>query len=288
MEAVMIYRVIENSGEMGTWKRTLTMRTNLHENTVTKSLKELCTRGLIKEIRSAKHPTRRIYMLYDVKPSKENTGGTFFVDGEMDSGLVEAVGNWIVNHLHAMTWAEQEGHPKRREDQHQGHGLKRKRGEERTATMAIEEAVDGDRPLFKRPERNGNVLIAYPANHKEYPTAAVLKDGANAAGFLKNIELTENDISQLLQKLEFDGLVERMRDEFGQITDTYRSVRKSWSTKNGPEFWYGPIEPDFDGYGPGNGLTQSPCGRCPVFKQCRPGGAVSPETCVYMDDWLKF
>jgi DNA-directed RNA polymerase III subunit RPC6 len=285
----MIYRVIENSGETGTWKRTLTMKTNLHENTVTKSLKELVGRELVKEITSAKHPTRRIYMLFHVKPSKENIGGNFFIDGVRDMGLIEAVGNWIVRELEQITWAEQEGHPKKREDQYQSHGLgKRKRGEERTAAMVIEEAVDGDRPPFHQPERRGNALIAYPSNHKDYPTAAVLQEGANAAGFLKNITLSENDITSLLHKLEFDGLVERMRDESGKLTDTYRSVRRSWPTKNGPEFWYGPIDPDLNGHGPGNGLTQSPCGRCPVFKQCRPGGIVSPESCVYMDDWLNF
>jgi DNA-directed RNA polymerase III subunit RPC6 len=283
MEAVMIYRVIENSGETGTWKRTLTMRTNLHENTVTKSLKELSTKQLIKEIKSAKWPTRRIYMLHDLKPSEENAGGSFFIEGERDMGLIAAVGDWIVDHLEKETWAEQEGHPKKLKP-----NLKRKRGEDRSATMAIDEATDGDRPLFRQPERNGNALIAYPSSHNDYPTGEQITKAVNDAGFIKGITLTEDDINHLLIKLEFDGRVERMRDETGKITNTYRSVRKSWATKDGPQFWYGPIDPDFHGHGPGNGLTQSPCGRCPVFKQCRPGGVVSPETCVYLDDWLKF
>ncbi|KAF8803910.1 hypothetical protein BYT27DRAFT_7195256 [Phlegmacium glaucopus] len=32
--------------------------------------------------------------------------------------------------------------------------------------------------------------------------------------------------------------------------------------------------------------TESPCGVCPSFEFCRPGGPVNPQECVYYDDWL--
>lgn len=35
-------------------------------------------------------------------------------------------------------------------------------------------------------------------------------------------------------------------------------------------------------------LTAIPCGTCPVAKHCKPGGVVSPETCVYYATWLMF
>ena len=35
-------------------------------------------------------------------------------------------------------------------------------------------------------------------------------------------------------------------------------------------------------------FTAVPCGVCPVFQECAPGGLVSPETCQYMQDWLSF
>jgi hypothetical protein len=35
-------------------------------------------------------------------------------------------------------------------------------------------------------------------------------------------------------------------------------------------------------------LTSVPCGSCPVSKSCKPGGLVSPETCVYMSHWLQW
>lgn len=35
-----------------------------------------------------------------------------------------------------------------------------------------------------------------------------------------------------------------------------------------------------------NGLTEVPCGRCPVFDECEVGGPVSPIGCVYFAEWL--
>ena len=33
-------------------------------------------------------------------------------------------------------------------------------------------------------------------------------------------------------------------------------------------------------------VMHTPCGICPVFNSCHPGGAISPQTCIYMKDWL--
>jgi hypothetical protein len=35
-------------------------------------------------------------------------------------------------------------------------------------------------------------------------------------------------------------------------------------------------------------LTGVPCGVCPVFEKCVPGGVISPTTCVYFSTWLEF
>ena len=46
------------------------------------------------------------------------------------------------------------------------------------------------------------------------------------------------------------------------------------------------IDPDEEGVGPGDGLSQMPCGRCPVADDCRIGGVVNPDDCVYLKEWL--
>lgn len=35
-------------------------------------------------------------------------------------------------------------------------------------------------------------------------------------------------------------------------------------------------------------LASIPCGICPVFSQCEPGGVISPEQCAYFNRWLDF
>ena len=32
-------------------------------------------------------------------------------------------------------------------------------------------------------------------------------------------------------------------------------------------------------------ITQTPCGACPVFSECKDGGIISPQTCIYFNDW---
>ena len=37
----------------------------------------------------------------------------------------------------------------------------------------------------------------------------------------------------------------------------------------------------------GNGLTEAPCGRCPVIDLCGKGGAINAASCVYYTEWLE-
>ena len=37
-----------------------------------------------------------------------------------------------------------------------------------------------------------------------------------------------------------------------------------------------------------NALADAPCGVCPVFRDCHPGGLISPETCTYFNEWMQF
>ena len=33
------------------------------------------------------------------------------------------------------------------------------------------------------------------------------------------------------------------------------------------------------------GIKSTPCFSCPVFHECKPGGHISPENCIYFEDW---
>jgi DNA-directed RNA polymerase III subunit RPC6 len=78
------------------------------------------------------------------------------------------------------------------------------------------------------------------------------------------VELSEADVLSIVMSLVYDSRVDEVDGEDGD--DHYR-----------PALLPPPDESPF---------TNVPCAVCPVFSQCRPGGVISPETCVYFDQWL--
>ncbi|KAI5956937.1 RPC34 [Candida jiufengensis] len=87
----MIYSYIEASSREGIWTKTLKAKTNLHQHIVNKCLKNLENQGYIKSIKSVKHPTRKIYMLYHLQPSIDVTGGPWFTDSELDTEFIDTL-----------------------------------------------------------------------------------------------------------------------------------------------------------------------------------------------------
>ncbi len=54
------------------------IRTNLAQPQITKILKALEGRNLIKSIKSVNNPSRKLYMCYELEPSRELTGGAWY------------------------------------------------------------------------------------------------------------------------------------------------------------------------------------------------------------------
>ncbi|KAL6938126.1 hypothetical protein ACO0RG_004665 [Hanseniaspora osmophila] len=92
----LVYSYIEASGREGIWIKTIKARTNLHQHIVVKCLKNLETQRYVKVVKSVKFPTRKIYMLYNLQPSIEVTGGPWFTDGELDDEFI--------SHLLTVIW----------------------------------------------------------------------------------------------------------------------------------------------------------------------------------------
>jgi DNA-directed RNA polymerase III subunit RPC6 len=81
--------------------------------------------------------------------------------------------------------------------------------------------------------------------------------------------LSSEEIDLVLQTLVFDGKLEEVKHSVAALTGHGGKVYKVSS----------PIHPP-------NYYSNVPCGVCPVFDQCRDGGIISPQTCVYMTQWL--
>ncbi|KAL7751062.1 34-kDa subunit of RNA polymerase III (C) [Sorochytrium milnesiophthora] len=91
VEEKMVYQHIKASGNEGIWIKTIKARTNLHQNVFMKALKALETKRLIKPVKSIKFPQRKTYMVYELQPSQEVTGGPWFTDQELDTNFIETV-----------------------------------------------------------------------------------------------------------------------------------------------------------------------------------------------------
>lgn len=71
-----------------------------------------------------------------------------------------------------------------------------------------------------------------------------------------------------MEELSDDDDPSNLSEEHG-IQWTYKGCRKG--TKS-----HLPIE----------GLTETPCGRCPVFTFCKEDGPINPFNCEYFKTWL--
>lgn len=80
----------------GIWTRDIKIATNIPQHSLTKTLKILEQRSLIKSVRSVVSKSKKLYMLYDMVPAKEITGGPWYSDQEFDHEFVQELGNFIV------------------------------------------------------------------------------------------------------------------------------------------------------------------------------------------------
>lgn len=82
---------------------------------------------------------------------------------------------------------------------------------------------------------------------------------------VSNEELSQKDIRALMMTMLYDTVIEECQGE-GREGEYFRHVLSTPAV---------------------NHLSPVPCGSCPLFHDCTPGGVISPQTCVYMTEWLK-
>ncbi|KAL9093053.1 MAG: hypothetical protein Q9165_004191 [Trypethelium subeluteriae] len=99
-----IYNYIAESRTNGCWVKSLQNKTNFHLANLGKLIKSLENKRLIKSIKNVKFPTRRVYMLSDLSPSEDITGGPWFSDAELDVDLVDALATLAIKFVSDRSW----------------------------------------------------------------------------------------------------------------------------------------------------------------------------------------
>lgn len=206
---------------------------------------------------SVKTPNRKMYLLKHLRPSEDIAGGPWQSEGEFDIALINTVERLVEQIIARNTCVQvpagynaydRSAAIAVKKDQVQGHGV-----------MDIEDAP-AVKPYHPPANTKSRVLLHQP----KYPTAASLRNDIMALNVIKDKDIRESDMEQLLEMMVLEGRLEKMSGT------NYRLAMKA-------------VDAGDDGL---NGFVDAPCGTCPVFDLCTDTGEISARTCVYFGEWL--
>jgi DNA-directed RNA polymerase III subunit RPC6 len=87
----IIYRYIKAAANKGIWIKDLKAKSQIHSKNVQDAIKSLEKKQIIKSVKSVKNPIKKVYMLSNLVPSEEVTGGTWYTDQEFDAEFIEGL-----------------------------------------------------------------------------------------------------------------------------------------------------------------------------------------------------
>ncbi|KAK5679107.1 34-kDa subunit of RNA polymerase III (C) [Elasticomyces elasticus] len=281
-----LYEYVEDAHTKGIWLKDLKKRSGIEDGKVQKAMSKLEGARLVKVIKNVRAPAQKTYMLFHLVPSDDVTGGSFFDAGDLDEVLIEEVANLIVFHVKMASWEESKVRQPRRgrspvDVDHQEDDAvagAETNGKKRKRTADIEDSV----PARKHRSRDYEdivVQLAWPAGTREYPTANGIHN------FVTTMDAIRASKAQQLTVAEIQGVIDMLvwDDKLEKVGSGYRTVR---GVSFRPPGAVAEDEDDEDLEKVGNGLTQTPCAKCPVFDLCGEGGPVSARNCEYFAEWL--
>ena len=195
-------------------------------------------------------------MLAKLQPSEDVTGGPFHTDGILDEEFVFQMSHWSERYIIGRSWWLPP--------------LPNPTKQKRSSKLTQDEAEQLRSETLRRKglcRERDKAMLPFPADYSGYPTLAEVTRAINDSQ-LSGVVMKESEMKQLLDILCWDGRLEKVRNG-----KAYRAVR----------FVTGE-----DGVPLESGLTESPCGRCPVFDICEEEGPINARTCEYFQDWLQF
>ncbi|KAL8805749.1 MAG: hypothetical protein Q9182_001782 [Xanthomendoza sp. 2 TL-2023] len=277
-EEGLIYSYIESSGREGIWSRILRSRSGLHMTVMQRCLKTLEGKNYIKQIKTAKFPTRKTYMLAGLQPSEDVTGGPFYTDGVLDDEFVHQMALWTERYIVGRSWYKLAD-----ASRSQSHNKK----SSKHSHMSTQQAESKRNSILDSSNSSRNIghttLLPFPPGYTGYPTIAEITRAINASN-LSPVMMKEVEMKQLLDILVWDGKIEENRSNAGYKAVRRAAVAVMSGQRSNEEGIGGATE---DPGGGGSALTEAPCGRCPVMAFCEEGGPVNARSCEYFAEWLE-
>ena len=254
-DEALVYSYVEASQRDGIWTKLLRSKTGLHMHPMNRAIKTLESKNYIKSIKTARWPSRKTYILAKLQPSEDVTGGPFYTDGLLDEEFIRQMLYWIERYVIGRSW----WHPPMPE-------ASKKKLNPKMSQLEIEQARAKELQSKKSMRTRSDAMLPFPVQYNGFPTLGEITKAINAAG-LSALILKESELAQMLDVLCWDARLEKIKNG-----KTYRAVR---------------LIAEIDSTTSHNGLTESPCGRCPVFEFCEDDGPVNARTCPYFHEWLQ-
>ena len=102
LSAKLVLQVIEKSGNNGIWTKDIRLQTNIQQQALNKIFKQLETRHLIKPVKSVTAKAKKLYMLYELTPSKEITGGVWYSGLDFDHEFIAELRTFVMHCIRRM------------------------------------------------------------------------------------------------------------------------------------------------------------------------------------------
>ncbi|KAG6739080.1 hypothetical protein POTOM_056662 [Populus tomentosa] len=104
----LLYDVIRSKQDIGIWTRDMKKEAKLPDNVVNKSLKALQVKKLIKEVVNIQNKGRKHFMATEFEPSKEISGGAWYVERSLDTEFIKSLKLYCTNQIKRLKVATEE------------------------------------------------------------------------------------------------------------------------------------------------------------------------------------
>lgn len=264
IEERAVYQVIENAGSKGIWNREIRNQTKLPLNQMSKVLKNLETKKLIKAVKSVTASKKKLYMLYGLEPDKSVTGGAWYSGTEFESEYVQILHEQCYQFVRRRLTS-----PSNSEHQQQGMGDS---SETKSTTNVVEDFIKS---------RESSLV-----------SSTEVKDYIDNLK-ISNVKLSLQDIEMVLETIVFDGLIEKItrKSESSNVNNSTIKVDASAKvlTSEDEEGEGGDVTHYYRAlikFVESSAVMRVPCGQCPYIHECRPNAVITPEKCLYFERWF--
>ena len=90
-EEKVVYQIVEQSGTKGIQYRDMRMKSGLNEKQLSKAVRTLESKKLIKPLKMVGQKRKKAYILFNLEPDQSVSGGPWFTDQDFESEFVEVL-----------------------------------------------------------------------------------------------------------------------------------------------------------------------------------------------------